>query len=102
MTVFFCTFGYWVHEYSLCSELRVHEDVDGDFTAQDFYTFRSTSQEEHGEKAPSMCVETYTRFTRADGSSWTTRPGYWNSNKTLQWGRKLYKKLLTQGYTIND
>ena len=93
--------SYWVHRVVLAEPMRELQDTDGAFFAQDVYTFEATSQTEHGPKEPAMSVFAGTRFRQADGRTFVTRPGYWNTNRSLEQGRKLYRQLLAQGYSTD-
>lgn len=101
MHTFYSRHGYWVHRAVLAEPMREHSDPNGNFYSQSVYTFEATSQTETGPKEPAMSVFTGTRFLSADGRTHTSRPGYWNSNKSLEQGRKLYRQLLKQGYSAD-
>ena len=101
MNTFQSRYGYWVHKITLAAPIRKHEDADGSnvFHTQDVYTFQCTSDTEDGPKANAMSVYTQTRYLQEDGRTFTRQPGHWNSNFTLNRGRKLYRLLIEQGYS---
>ena len=95
---FYSLSGYWVHRYVLRSSPRVQTE----YTAQDVYSFTCTSKEEDGPKDKAMSVTTWTTMiSNEDGHVHTHRPGYWNTNFSLERGRKLYKLLIKQGYSLD-
>ena len=93
---FVSTSGYWVHQHYLREPIR---QVDEHTQCQTRYAFTSSSKDEHSPKDESMTVRTSTLYRTTSGHSWVEHAPYWNVNKTLQQGRKLYKQLLNYGYS---
>ena len=93
---FYSTLGYWVHQHYLREPIR---QVDEHTQCQTRYAFVSTSKEEHGDKDPAMTVRTSTLYRTKSGHSWVEHSPYFNVNKTLQQGRKLYQQLVNVGYS---
>ena len=94
---FLSTSGYWVHQFYLAEPIQ---QVDDNTVSQTRYSFVTTSRTEHGDKDQAMTVLTVTVFEhKSSGHRWTEHAPYWNVNKTLSKGRKLYRQLLASGYT---